>query len=200
LQPPKHNRSLDFVFCAKEELVRKIRYSVVMSLDGYIAGPNGEADWIIANPEMDFAALFGQFDTLLIGRKTYEFMVKMGQSSVPGMKIFVFSRTMRAANFPGVQVVAESVDKRVKALRGEEGKDIWVFGGGELFRGLLEARLVDTVEVGVIPVLLGGGIPLLPAPAKRTKLKLAGHEIYKAGVVSLTYEVMREKNETHARG
>lgn len=130
--------------------MRKIRYSVVMSLDGYIAGPNGEADWIIANPEMDFAALFGQFDTLLIGRKTYEFMVKMGQSSVPGLKIFVFSRTMRAANFPGVQVVAESVEKRVKALRGEEGKDIWVFGGGELFRGLLEARLVDTVEVGVI--------------------------------------------------
>ena len=88
----------------------------------------------------------------------------------------------------------------MKALRGEEGKDIWVFGGGELFRGLLEAGLVDTVEVGVIPVLLGGGIPLLPAPAKRTKLKLTGHKIYKAGVVSLTYEVMREKNETRARG
>jgi dihydrofolate reductase len=113
--------------------MRKIRYSVVMSLDGYIAGPNGEADWIIANPEMDFGALFGQFDTLLIGRKTYEFMVKMGQSSVPGMKIFVFSRTMRAGDFPGVQLVAENAEKVVKALRGGKGKTSGFSGAGNCF-------------------------------------------------------------------
>jgi dihydrofolate reductase len=171
--------------------VRKIRYSVVMSLDGYIAGPNGEADWIVANPEMDFGALFGQFDTLLIGRKTYESMVKAGQRSVPGMKIFVFSGTRPTGDFPGVQVVAAGAEKTVKDLRAEAGKDIWLFGGGELFRELLAAGLVDAVEVGIVPILLGGGIPLLPATAKSAKLKLAGHKVYKSGVVSLMYDVQK---------
>lgn len=76
----------------------------------------------------------------------------------------------------------------LEELRGP-GKDIWLFGGGELSRGLLDAKLVDTVEVAVIPVRLGGGIPLLPPRAKRTKLKLTGHEIYKTGIVSLEYSV-----------
>jgi dihydrofolate reductase len=78
----------------------------------------------------------------------------------------------------------------VEALRREPGKDIWLFGGGELFRGLLEMGLVDTVEVAVIPILLGGGIPLLPSPAPRTKLKLTGRRVYEAsGIVSLQYDV-----------
>jgi dihydrofolate reductase len=80
----------------------------------------------------------------------------------------------------------------VRALREKPGKDIAVFGGGELFRSLLGAGLVDRVEVGVIPVLLGGGIPLLPAPAERAKLKLVKHHLYeKTGIVRLEYEVVR---------
>ena len=74
-------------------------------------------------------------------------------------------------------------------MRAEPGKDIWLFGGGILFRSLLDARLVDQVEVGIMPVLLGGGVPLLPAPARRTKLKLTGHKVYKTGIVGLTYDV-----------
>ena len=75
------------------------------------------------------------------------------------------------------------------ALKAEPGKDIWLFGGGLLFRSLLDVGLVDTVEVGIIPVLLGGGIPLLPSPAKEAKLKLTGHKVYKTGIVSLQYAV-----------
>ena len=75
------------------------------------------------------------------------------------------------------------------ALRAEWGKDIWLFGGGSLFRSLLDAGLVDTVEVAVMPVLLGGGIPLLPPPAERAKLKLTGQKVYKAGIVLLEYAV-----------
>jgi dihydrofolate reductase len=78
----------------------------------------------------------------------------------------------------------------VTALRAESGKDIWLFGGGSLFRSLLEARLVDTVEVAVVPVLLGEGIPLLPPPARGTKLKLNSHRVYKAGIVSLEYSIV----------
>jgi dihydrofolate reductase len=172
-----------------------------MSLDGYIAGPKGEFDWIIGDPEMDFKALFAQFDTLLVGRATFEFMVEHGQAAVPGMKIIVFSRTLQQRDFPDVTIVAGKEKETVAELRAKPGKDIWIFGGGLLFRSFLEAGLVDTVEVAVIPVLLGGGIPLLAAPAKRAKLKLTGHKVYGSGIVLLEYsnEHAEEHSKKHSR-
>ena len=173
----------------KEVSVRRVRYAVAMSLDGYIAGPKGEADWIIMDPEIDFGALFEQFDTFLMGRRTFEPMAPVRKKKTPGVKTFVFSRTLRQQDYPGVTIVAERVEETVAALRAEPGKDIWLFGGGSLFRSLLDAGLVDTVEVAIIPVLLGEGIALLPPPARQTKLKLTGHKVYKTGIVSLEYSV-----------
>lgn len=171
--------------------MRKICYCVAASLDGYLAGPNGEADWIVMDPDIDFTALFSQFDTFLMGRKTFEMMVKSGQGgSAPGTKTFVFSKTLRQGDYADVTIVAEEPKKLLAELRKQPGKDIWLFGGGELFRSLLEAGCVDRIEVAVVPVLLGEGIPLLPAPAKRAKLKLVGHKVYaKSGIVALEYEV-----------
>lgn len=185
----------------REVAVRRIRYQVAMSLDGYIAGPQGEFDWIIGDPEIDFAALFQQFDTLLVGRGTFEFMVKHGRAVTPGMKTIVFSRTLRQCDFPDVTIVAGKEKETVAALREKAGKDIWLFGGGLLFRSFLDSGLVDTVEVAVIPVLLGGGIPLLPAPAKKTKLKLMGHKVYGSGIVLLEYsnEPAKEHSKERAK-
>ncbi len=172
-----------------EKSVRRIRYSVAMSLDGYIAGSNGEADWIIMDPEIDFGAIYAQFDTILVGRRTFEPMVRAGNATIRGMKTFVFSSTLRQQDHPDVTIVGENAAQIVAALRTAPGKDIWLFGGGELFRRLHEAGLVDTVEVAVIPVLLGGGIPLLPPPSKQTTLQLTGHRIYTTGIVALEYAV-----------
>jgi dihydrofolate reductase len=179
--------------------MRKIRYAVAMSLDGYIAGPKGEADWIIMDPEIDFAALFAQFDTFLLGRRTFEPMARVKRAQTPGVKTFVFSRTLRQQDYPGVTIVAEGVEKTVAALRAEPGKDIWLFGGGSLFRSLLEAGLVDTVEVAIMPVLLGEGIPLLQAPTKQTKLMLTGHKVYETGIVSLEYAVQYASKKSKRR-
>jgi len=180
--------------------MRKIRYAVAVSLDGYIAGPKGEADWIIMDPDIDFAALFKQFDTFLIGRRTFEPMARVKRGATPGVKSFVFSRTLRQEDYPGVTIISEGVEETVAALRAEPGKkDIWLFGGGSLFRSLLDAGLVDTVEVAIMPVLLGEGIPLLPPPGTPTKLKLTGHKVYsKTGIVSLEYSV--EMNKKARRG
>lgn len=169
--------------------MRRIRYHVAMSLDGYIAGPKGEYDWIVTDPEIDFAALIAQFDMALIGRKTFESMGSAGIGMMGGMKSFVFSRTLRQSDYPQVTIVAEEPTAMLTPLKAEPGKDIWLFGGGSLFRSLLDAGLVDTVEVVVEPVLLGAGIPLLPPPGKQTKLRLTGHKVYKTGIVSLQYKI-----------
>jgi dihydrofolate reductase len=162
-----------------------------MSLDGYVAGPKGESDWILMDPEIDFTALASSFDTMLLGRKTYEAALQMGGGpAMPGMQAYVLSRTLRQADCPGVTVSAEAKDTVAK-LKGAPGKDIWLFGGGSLFNSLLGMGLVDTVEVAIIPVLLGGGIQLLPDPAKRAKLKLTKHRVYaKTGTVALEYDVV----------
>jgi len=168
----------------------RIRYKVAMSLDGYIAGPKGEADWIVPDPDVDFAAIFSEFDTALVGRRTFEMMVDAGRATIPGMKLFVFSRTLQQSDYPDVTVVGDKQEETLSSLRAKRGKDIWLFGGGALFRSLWQARLVDTVEVSIVPVLLGGGIPLLPTPADRKKLALTGHKIYqKSGTVALQYAV-----------
>ena len=175
---------------AKAVNQKRLRYQVAVSLDGFIAGPNGEYDWIVPDPSIDFAALYKEFDTAVMGRKTYEVARAQGvDGSMPGIDVFVFSRTLLATEYPGVRILNDDPRKVVAALKKKPGKDIWLFGGGQLFRSLLDAGLVDTVEVAVMPVLIGEGIPLLP-PGAITKLKLADQLVLpRSGIVTLLYSV-----------
>ncbi len=169
--------------------MRRIRYSVVASLDGYIAGPKGEYDWIIHDPDFDFNEVFSQFDTLLVGRRTFDTMVAAQRVTMPGMKTIVFSRTLRPEDHPQVEIVARDHQKILRALKASPGKDMWLFGGGSLFRSLAADGLVDTVEVRIVPILLGGGVPLSPELENRVKLSLTSHRIFKSGIVSLEYAI-----------
>ena len=173
--------------------MRRVRYSVAATLDGFIADPDGGYDWIIMDESIDFAKMFEEFDTFVMGRKTWEVTAPTDFAPMFGGKeVIVFSRTLQAPPRPGVTIVNTSPVDTVRALKQKPGKDIWLFGGGSMFRTLVDAGLVDTVEVAIMPVLLSQGIPLLPAGARITGMKLESCEkLAKSGIVMLSYSIPR---------
>lgn len=176
--------------------MRKLRYSVAMSLDGFIAGPKGEYDWIVQDPAFEFGALFRGFDTLLMGRRTFDLARSQGSLlKAMKMKIVVVSTTLTAAEHRDVTILSSGIAEAVAALKAESGKDIWLFGGGVLFRSLIDAGLVDSVGLAVSPVLLGGGVPLI-REGQRQALRLAECKTMPdSGIVMLKY--VAESESTH---
>jgi dihydrofolate reductase len=171
--------------------MRQLRYSVAASLDGYIAGPNGEFDWIVVDPEIDFAALYARFSGLVMGRRSYEVYAATGGGEGPALPTYVYSRTLPEGERDGATFVRDAVP-HVRGLKAADGKPLWLWGGGELFRELAQAGLVDGVEVAIVPILLGAGIPLVPAPAPRLSLELRAHRLFAAtGTLLLDYDVRR---------
>ena len=171
--------------------MRKLRYNVAASLDGYIADAAGGYDWIPHDNAVDFAALFARVDTIVMGRLTYELVrSQSGPAWKKGTRVYVVSRTLAPGERADMTVVRDDPVALVDRLRHEEGSgEIWLFGGGQLFATLLAGRQVDSVEVTVVPVLLGAGVPLLAPGAGRTALTLVDTKVYPSGMVSLNYTV-----------
>lgn len=171
--------------------MRQLRYSVAASLDGFIAGPQGEYDWIVADPDIDFAAMYAGFSGLVMGRVSYEVYLATGGSPGPALPVYVCSRTLPPGDRDGVTVLADAA-VAVASLKQIEGKPLWLWGGSALFGSLARAGLVDGVDVAVIPAVLGSGIPLMPPDTPRVPLRLKGHRLYpKTGTVFLEYDVVR---------
>jgi dihydrofolate reductase len=172
---------------------RRVRYHVAVSLDGFIAGPKGEFDWIIMDSGFDFGAYFKQFDTFLLGRHTFEVTRQAGAPGMPdGTQTIVFSRTLRQSDYPDVAITGDVV-RTISDIKKKLGKDIWLFGGGKLFRSLLDAGFVDTVELAVIPILLSQGIPLLAPGARSPVLQLVETKTLPSGTVMLSYNVATKR-------
>lgn len=170
--------------------MRRLRYNVAMSLDGYIAGPRGEYDWITMDPAVDFHALFSEFDCFVMGRKTFETLRAMGpEDPTSGREVIVCSSTLRPEDHPGISIVSDGAADTILELKAKPGKDIWLFGGGALFRSLLDSGTVDTVEVAIMPILLGRGIPLLPTGQSSHRLRLVNNRVLSSGIVMLSYIV-----------
>ena len=181
--------------------MRNVAYSLTNSLDNFIARPDGGADWILMDDELmtDFPRFFERFDTVLMGRKSYDVAYAQshtqdtgkGEAGFMGMKTYVFSRTMKQNPGGDVELVSGGAGEFVRDLKTASGKDIWLMGGGNLAASLFKEDLIDEIGLTLQPVLLGSGIPLFPNLDRQIDVQLVDSKIYKNGTVSLTYQVKR---------
>ena len=178
--------------------MRKVVLSAGISLDGYIARPDGAVDFLFMPRDYSMADFFATIDTAIMGRKTLEVGLRMGGGSLPrsNMPRYVFSNSQPAGERDGVIFVNESPVSFIDRLRQRGGKDIWLMGGGELARAFLNADLVDRLYLGVVPVLLGEGIPLFPSGFPQRDFTLMENKTYSKGLIALTYEPISREAET----
>jgi dihydrofolate reductase len=172
--------------------MRKVTFGGANSLDNYLARPDHAVDWLLWGDEA--AAVMADYwktiDTVLMGRKTYEVAVRGGQAGgYPGMKTYVFSRTLPEDPGGAVTIVRGDAAEFVRGLKKQAGKDICLMGGGELARSLFEAGLIDEIGFNIHPVLLGSGIPLFHPMSRQIDLELQECRAFRNGCVYVTYRV-----------
>lgn len=175
--------------------MRKVVLGLGISLDGYIARPNGAVDYLFMPKDYSMTPFFATVDTAVMGRKTLEVALQMGGggfNSAP-MAYYVFSRSLAPGTRDGLIYTDKSPASIVSRLRKQSGKDIWLMGGGELVRDFLKADLVDELHIGVIPVLLGEGIPLFPPGFPQRDFSLLENKTYSKGMIALKYKRSKRK-------
>ena len=176
----------------QEAAMRKLTYGGAVSLDNYLAGPGEAIDWLRWSDDSAKIAAesFKGVDSMLMGRKTFEFGQKMGGGpKLAGVTTYVFSRTLAAVP-EGTELVREDAAGFVARLKEQEGGDIILMGGGELGSALIEAGLVDEIGFSVHPLLLGGGVPALLPMARRIELEPIEARPIARGCVLLRYKVL----------
>jgi len=173
--------------------LRKVLFAVANSLDNYIARKDLQVDWILSSEESKsvLAELWKNIDTVLIGRKTYEPVLKSGKPwpTFPGVKNYVFSRTLKECPDKDVQIISEDAAAFVGKLKSGKGKDIFVLGGGELAKSLFDANLIDEISLSIHPLLLGSGIPLFLPTKRQLDLELLECKPYKNSCVLVRYRI-----------
>jgi len=188
--------------------MRAVTYGGAVSLDGFLAGVDGSLDWLHFSKDVHdvMTRYWKDVDTILMGRKTYEFGVSSNRQTStgkkrtkdkpakkPAVRTYVFSRTLPSIDEPGVELVKEDAVEFVRALKQRPGKAICLMGGGELAQSLLQADLVDRIGLNIHPILLGSGIPTFRDPAHRIELKLVEHRPLEGGCVLVNYSVLHSE-------
>ena len=173
--------------------MRKVTFGVACSLDNYIARKDHAIDWILSDKEAELAmtGFWKKIDTVVVGRKTYEPVLKSGKPwpSYPGVKNYVFSRTIKECRDKNVQIISQDAAEFIRKLKSGNGKVIFVMGGGELAKSLFEADVIDEIRLSIHPALLGSGIPLFLPMERQVDLELLQCKALKNGCVLVTYRV-----------
>lgn len=174
--------------------MRKIIVYIATSADGYIARPDGDIAWLdrpIPKGNYGMGAFYESIDTVLLGRKTYETALQLGQQSYPGKRNYVFSRSLKPTDGSDVMVTSVSVREFIRKTRRAKGKNIWLVGGAELIAAFLDENGIDEFMIHVVPVFIGEGIPLIAPRHRLIELDLLGSKVYSDGIVLLHYSMAK---------
>jgi dihydrofolate reductase len=164
--------------------MRNVVLSAGISLDGYIARPDGSLDWLTMDPALDLSVFFTAVDVAIMGRKTYDAFKK---GPPLNMEMYVFSNSLPGGMRDGAMFLSGSPAPLIQQLKARQGKHIWLAGGGEMALACLKEDLVDQIDLGLMPVLLGDGVPLFPSGFPQRNFKLAGQRAFKNGMLTLSY-------------
>jgi dihydrofolate reductase len=178
--------------------MRRIVLGLGISLDGYIARPDGSVDFLFMPKDYSMGPFFKTIDTAIMGRKTYEVGLRIsgGKFDSYGFACYVFSRTLPPGECPGVTIVNDSPKSFMEPLRKRKGKNIWLMGGGELAREFLKDDFIDEIYLGIVPTLIGEGIPLFPRGFPQREFSLLENKTYGKGLVALKYARARGKSKS----
>lgn len=176
--------------------MRKVTFGGANSLDNYLARKDGAVDWLLWGQEAEsyMTEFWKTIDTVLMGRKTYEVAMRNSKGSAnpyPGIKSYVFSRTLKRNAGQNIEIISENAAEFVKNLKTQKGKDICVMGGGDFAKSLFEAGVIDEIGFNIHPVLLGSGIPLFHEMKRQIDLELLSCKPFKNGCVLVTYRVKK---------
>jgi dihydrofolate reductase len=171
--------------------MRKLHLFSATSLDGFIAGPDGDLSWLFTDQDYGYTPFFAQIDTVLTGRLSYEACLSMMSTDpFPGRQVFVFTRTPdvhAAGSSAAVQWTNEDPASLVRRLKSQPGRDLWVVGGASIASGLLQAGLIDEMVVSIHPIVLGTGIPLFAPATRPVGLQFERVMSHESGLVQIFY-------------
>ena len=173
--------------------MKKLILYTAASLDNFIARPDGDVNWLhspeylIENEDYGYSELYQSIDTTLMGNKTYQFILDLDVPfPYPDKSNFVFSQSENHQDTEYVKFVTGDIIKFVKNLKDDNGKDIWLIGGGQINTLMLNNDLIDEIILTLVPIILGKGIPLFPGNAKDVKFDLESSKPYESGLIQLT--------------
>ena len=180
--------------------MRKVLLGLGISLDGYIARPDGAVDFLFMPKDYSMGPFFTTIDTAIMGRKTYDVALKMGGAGFASskMKNYVFSLSQPPGERGGVTFVNQSPKNFLENIRKRPGKNIWLMGGGELARDFLKDDMVDELYIGIVPVLIGEGLPLFPSGFPQREFTLLENKTFSKGMIALKYARARKKTTRKA--
>lgn len=170
--------------------MRKLIYNAGVSADGFIAGPNGEFDWLFTDQDYGISDFIGEIDCTLMGRKSFEIINEHDKAFFDQNENYVFTSNPPADHKCNTVFVSDEPAGFVNELKRKNGKSIWLVGGGQLAGALLDAGLIDELLLSYHPVVLGKGISLFRSEGGIHMFETSEVKNFSTGLVQVRYRLM----------